>query len=444
MTLPDGYEAKYTALLGAEAPAFLATFEMPVHHGYRVNPLRPAAALEVTGAPIPWSQWGHFGKVQGHGIDHVAGYVYSQEPSAQFVATALAPAPGDTVLDLCAAPGGKTTHLASFMQNRGVLIANEINPGRAKVLASNVERFGLQNTVVTNHDPQTLAKALPAAFDRILVDAPCSGEGMFRKDPAAMTYWQPDYPATCATRQREILTQADVMLRPGGTLVYSTCTFAPEEDEQIAAWAEQTLGWELVAIAKTGGIADGRPDWADGNAHLTRTARLWPQLLAGEGHFVAKFKKPAGDAPRASQLAVPRLSPDQRASFQAFCRQSLTTTFVDRLLWARRDQLFALPAGTPDVSGLKVIRAGLHLGTFKKGRFEASHSLATALTPADFQQTVAVSAAEYASYCHGETLARPALEGKRTVLLTLDDKSFAVGKLVNGTIKNAYPKGLRF
>ncbi|WP_262314672.1 RsmB/NOP family class I SAM-dependent RNA methyltransferase [Lacticaseibacillus parakribbianus] len=445
MTLPEGFAAKYTTLLGASAPAFLATFAQPVQHGFRENPLRPKAALEVTGPAIPWSTWGHYGKVAGHGIDHVAGYVYSQEPSAQFVGTTVAPQPGERVLDLCAAPGGKTTHLASFMQNQGVLIANEINTGRARVLASNVERFGLQNAVVTNNDPATLAQALPGYFDRILVDAPCSGEGMFRKDPDAMQYWQPAYPATCAARQKEILTQADAMLRPGGTLVYSTCTFAPEEDEQIAAWAVATLGWALEPIAKPAGIADGRPEWANGDPNLKKTARLWPQRLAGEGHFVAKFRKPEGDAGRPVGPAQPgRLSSVDKASWQAFEQASLTTPLADRLLWPWRDQLYALPLDAPDLARLRVIRPGLQLGTFKKNRFEASHSLATALAPQAFRCVVPVSAAEYASYCHGETLARPGLSGKLTVLLTLDDKAFAIGKLVNGTIKNAFPKGLRF
>ncbi|WP_179395449.1 RsmF rRNA methyltransferase first C-terminal domain-containing protein [Lacticaseibacillus absianus] len=441
--LPVGFVAKYTELLGADAPAFLARFSAPLQTGYRVNPLRPAAPLETAGAPIPWSQWGHFGKVAGNGIDHVAGYVYSQEPSAQFVGTAAAPTPGERVLDLCASPGGKTTHLASFMAQHGVLVANEINPGRAKVLSSNVERFGIRNAIVTNNDPQTLAVHWPEAFDRILVDAPCSGEGMFRKDPDAMQYWTPDYPASCATRQREILTAAVKMLRPGGTLIYSTCTFSPEEDEQIVAWAQQTLDLTLVPLAKPEGISDARPEWGGGDPTLAYAARLWPQTAAGEGHFVAKLVK-AGDTPITGPTEVAsRLSAEQKTSWQAFANQSLTSALTPGAFYLRGDQLYALPATTPSLAGVKVLRAGLHLGTFKKNRFEASHSLATALAPQAFQQVVPVDDAEFARYRHGETLARPQLTGKRTVLLTLDGKSFALGKLVGGTIKNAYPKGLR-
>lgn len=288
MTLPEGFEEKYRKLLGSDAAAFLASFDQPAAAGFRVNPLHHATSQAPA---IPWSQWGHYGKVVGTSLAHIAGNVYSQEPSAQFVGTVAAPRPGERVLDLCAAPGGKSTHLGSFMQQQGLLVANEINAGRARVLSSNIERFGLTNTLVTNSDPAHLAARLPEAFDRILIDAPCSGEGMFRKDPDAMSYWTPDYPVKCAERQREIVAEAVKMLRPGGILVYSTCTFAPEEDEQIIAWATANLGLSVVPIDKPAGIADGRPEWANGDPMLKETARLWPQRLDGEGHFVAKLQK---------------------------------------------------------------------------------------------------------------------------------------------------------
>lgn len=440
MQLPEGFAAKYQQLLGPDAAAFLATYDQPAHAGFRTNPLRPAVPT-LDGEAVPWSQWGHYGKVAGNSIDHVSGYVYSQEPSAQFVATVLAPKPGEVVLDLCAAPGGKTTHIASFMQGQGVVVTNEINRSRAKVLASNVERFGVTNALITNNDPASLAKAWPEQFDRILVDAPCSGEGMFRKDPDATAYWTPDYPAACAKRQREILTEAVKMLRPGGTLVYSTCTFAPEEDEQIASWANRELPLDLVPIAQIAGIADGRPAWANDDPAVAMTARLWPQNLAGEGHYVARFVK-AGDASiRQTHPAISRLSVEQRRDFTNFVQTSLTAVPTGELL-AVKDQLYAVPAGCPDWRQVRVVRAGVHLGTFKKNRFEASHSLATALAPSAFQTVVPVSADEYASYRHGELLHRD-LPGKQYVLLTHADKGFAIGKLVNHTIKNVYPKGLR-
>jgi NOL1/NOP2/fmu family ribosome biogenesis protein len=264
---------------------------------------------------------------------------------------------------------------------------------------------------------------------------------MFRKDPDAMQYWTPAYPAQCAQRQREILVMAEKMLRPGGTLVYSTCTFSPEEDEQIASWANATLPLTLVPIAKSAGIASGRPEWAKGDPAVANTARLWPQDLQGEGHFVARFVK-AGDAPaRGKGPQWGRLSATQRHDYDAFVAANLTQAPAGHLL-AVKDQLFAVPETALDWRRVRVVRAGLHLGTFKKNRFEPSHSLATALAPEMFQQVVAVSTDEYRQYRHGDLLPS-ALTGKRFVLLTCDQKGFALGKLVNGTIKNLYPKGLR-
>ncbi|MFD1393973.1 RsmB/NOP family class I SAM-dependent RNA methyltransferase [Lacticaseibacillus jixianensis] len=440
MTLPAGFITKYETLLKADAAAFLATFDASAAAGFRTNPLHEATAAAPA---IPWSQWGHYGKVAGASLAHVAGDVYSQEPSAQFVGTVAAPKPGERVLDLCAAPGGKSTHLGSYMQQQGLLVANEINPGRARVLSSNLERFGLTNALVTNTDPAHLAALLPEFFDRILVDAPCSGEGMFRKDPDAMSYWTPSYSASCAERQREILTEAVKMLRPGGVLVYSTCTFAPEEDEQIVAWATQHLALSVLPIEKVAGIADGRPDWANGDLALAGTARLWPHQVAGEGHFVSKLQK-AGSAAAARPRAVApvRLNREQQRDFAAFEQASLAAP-LNLPLTLNRDVLATLPTDTPALPGIHILRTGLTLGTFKRGRFEPAHALATALAPAAFKTVVAVSEDEFARYRHGETLSRPALTSKQTVLLTYQGRGFALGKAVSGTIKNAYPKGLR-
>ncbi len=208
-----------------------------------------------------------------------------------FVGETVHPVEGDRVLDLSAAPGGKTTHLGSFLNNTGLLVSNEIMPKRAKVLSENVERFGLTNTLVLNETPEVIAKHFPAYFDKVVVDAPCSGEGMFRKDPEAVAYWSLDYPKECADRQRTILAEAVKTIKPGGELVYSTCTFAPEEDEQIIAWLLETYPqFEVVPIDKPAGIVDGHPEWANNDPALAGTARLFPHLMKGEGHFVAKLR----------------------------------------------------------------------------------------------------------------------------------------------------------
>lgn len=452
MALPAAFVEKYTKLLGDEAPAFFASYNEAAGAGFRVNPLRPAVDLNLDLTdPISYSKWGYRGHVNGNAIDHVSGYVYSQEPSAQVVGAVADAKPNTKVLDLCAAPGGKSTHLASSMGNTGLLVANEIHPTRVKVLASNLERFGTTNTIVTNSDPDSLAAVLPEFFDLVLVDAPCSGEGMFRKDPDATQYWHEGYAQECAQRQREILDAALLMLRPGGKLVYSTCTFAPEEDEQIVSWLVSEHGMQIDPIVKTDDMRSGRPEWSDGNPDLAGTVRMWPHVQRGEGHFCARLIKPGTpDAPVTTKKGKKGKKQHQNNSI----------TSAQKQLWADwqqanlqvtlpgfpvvyGDQLYMQPAGAPKFGKVRVLRPGLHLGTFKKNRFAPSHSLATALKPADFKCTVAVSAAEYQDVRHGLTISRPELPGKCHVLLTNHGMGFAIGNLVGGTIKNLYPKGLR-
>lgn len=453
--LPEGFVKKYQQLLGAEAPAFFESFQQPRHKGFRINPLKPnptEVALDLS-KPVPYAKWGYYGAVNGRQVDHQAGYVYSQEPSAMYVAAIAAPQPGERVLDLCAAPGGKTTYLASFMQQQGLLVSNEIMPKRARILAENVERFGIQNAVILNESPAHLAPRFPAFFDTVLVDAPCSGEGMFRKDPAAQAYWTPDYPAKCATRQREIMTEALKMVRPGGHLVYSTCTFSPEEDEQMMAWVLANYPeFRLQPIKRYPGMTAGRPDWADGNPELAQAVRLFPHHIDGEGHFMALLQRAAttevpvtkpkkkvkkGKQPRRKTLP----DQDQVALWQAFEKNNLNCTLNGDLV-VFGDQLYLSPE-TLDLTQLKVVRPGLHLGTLKRQRFEPSYALALALKATAARHHLALSAADYRAYVHGDTF-KTVETGKHWVLLTYQAKTVGFGKLVNGTVKNFFPKGLRF
>lgn len=450
--LPKDFISKYQRLLGPEADAFLACFDKPAVSGFRLNPLRPDfkdVDLDLS-QPINYSPYGYVGQVDGNAIDHVSGYVYSQEPSAQIVGALAGVQPGMTVLDLCAAPGGKSTALAGAMGNQGVLVSNEINLPRAKTLASNIERWGAKNVIVTNNDPASLAQALPQAFDVVAVDAPCSGEGMFRKDPDAVSYWDIDYPARCAKRQREILDEAVKMVKPGGELVYSTCTFAPEEDEQIISYLLANTALQVDPVPLQAGMSHARPEWGNGDASLAGAVRLWPQNQVGEGHFFAKLRMPgaaealpkrkAKHGKRRKQAAA--LNSEQMQLWQDWQDDNLTSQVAGRLVLSG-DQLYALPAGTPELKQLRVLRPGLHLGTFKKRRFQPSHALATALAPSAFKTVIPVDASGFAAYRHGETVPAPAAAGKRNVLLTYENKGFAIGRLVNGTVKNLYPKGLR-
>ncbi|MCT8389665.1 RNA methyltransferase [Leuconostoc holzapfelii] len=465
--LPTDFISKYTRLLGDEAPAFFDTFDDQVQKAYRMNPLKahPSVSDTPDHGPVPYGQWGHFGAVSGHSVDHVTGVVYSQEPSAQFVGEVLQPQPGERVLDLAAAPGGKTTHLAAFMQQDGLLWANEIFMNRAKILSENIERMGVQNSIVSSHAPAELSAKLPQFFDKILLDAPCSGEGMFRKNPAAVAQWHQDFPQELADLQREILKEAMKMLRPGGQIVYSTCTFAPEEDEQMIAWLMQEYPeMTLLPIEKPAHthVSDGRPAWADHDytagqtaesttvdqIELAKTARLWPQVLQGEGHFAAKLQKSATATETEVNVKPLVPSPLSRAQEQ-IVTAFLSDTLVDfdlagRTLTLFGDRLYLAPVDTPDITGMKILRLGLELGTFKKNRFEPAHALALALPPKAFVQTYALDTADWAKFVHGDVIRPDVPLQKGWVVMTANENGAGWGKFVDGQIKNFFPKGLRF
>ncbi|GEB77147.1 tRNA/rRNA methyltransferase [Sporolactobacillus inulinus] len=452
IALPESFMKKMTALMGEdEARTFFATYEQDRALGLRVNPLKiePEQLRALSGfhlQPIPFCSNGFYYQEEdapGKHPYHQAGLYYIQEPSAMFVADTLAPQPGERVLDLCAAPGGKSTQLAARMKNSGLLIANEPYPKRAKALSENIERMGITNAVVTNEMPERLADYFPGYFDKVLVDAPCSGEGMFRKDPEAATYWSPAHVAECAALQEHILEDAYVMLRTEGTLVYSTCTFAPEEDERmIAALLKKHPDLELLPIEKYANVSDGRPQWADDEQSLTKTARLWPHLLRGEGHFVAKLRK-HGSASSRKQKNAASAKENTLSDYRAFEEQTLCEKLAGSFHWLGR-QLFLLPNACPDLGKLKVVRAGLHLGEQKKNRFEPNHALALALLSDLFQNQYALSASDqrWDSYLRGETL--PLTHARKGwTVVTIDGYPLGWGKAAGGQLKNSYPKGLR-
>lgn len=455
MNLPAAFQNKYRQLLGDEVPAFLASFDQPSTNGFRCNPLKnglPQATIEHATGKVPAVPDGYFGTVDGHSLDHVTGWVYSQEPSAMYVGEVVNPQPGERVLDLCAAPGGKSTHLIAKMKDQGLLVANEIFKKRAQVLASNLERWGTKNTVILNERPDNLEKHFPAFFDRILVDAPCSGEGMFRKEPAGVEYWHPDYPAECANRQRKILQSALKMLKAGGILVYSTCTFAPEEDEQTIAWLlEQYPALEMVEINKFPGMDDGRPDWADGNPELVKAVRLFPHHYQGEGHFIAKLRlrdqtvvssKPRSKKRQRGQQSG-RLTKEEQQLFGDFQKACLPDQSFQHLV-KFGDQLYSLPVGMPELTNLQVQTPGLHLGTLKKKRFEPSLALAFSLRPEQMDNRILITTEQWHQYVHGDVLRVASNKKNGWYLLVCDQHTVGFGKMVNGTVKNFFPKGLRF
>lgn len=462
MNLPAAFIDKYRQLMGdQEVTAFLnALTKEDSLSGFRTNPLKPgqptAILNKVSQGSVPGVANGYLGHVDGKSLDHVTGWVYSQEPSAMNVAQLVDPQPGERVLDLCAAPGGKSTQLVALMKNQGLLVANEIFTKRAKILAENLERWGAINTLVTNESPAALEKQFPQFFDRVLVDAPCSGEGMFRKEPAGIEYWHPEYPAECANRQKQILKSALKMLKPGGILVYSTCTFAPEEDEQNAAWLLREFPQLTICdLPRQEGMDKGRPEWADGNPALAKAIRLFPHHYHGEGHFIAKFQL-AGEGQTIPVLKRQRrkkkrrqrqdnnaLSNQEIDEWRKWSQTVMPQFTADRLI-KFGDQLYQLPDGIRSVDGLHVLRPGLHLGTLKKKRFEPS--LALALSLADYQAVrhLTITIDQWHQYVHGDVLTIAAGHENGWYLLVADGHPCGFGKLVGTTVKNFYPKGLRF
>lgn len=455
MDLPKDFIEKYQNLLGDEAEDFLASLDEKSVIGFRLNPLKrhyKDVDYDLT-ASVPFAQDGFIGKVSGRSLEHQAGYVYSQDLSAMYVAEVADAKPGEWILDLCAAPGGKSTQLVEAMANQGLLVANEINKKRAAILAENLERSGASNYIVLNESPQNLAKNWGPIFDKIVVDAPCSGEGMFRKDHQATSYWDKDYPAECAKRQKEILKSALELLKPGGKLIYSTCTFAPEEDEQIVAWLlAEYPDLRVLPIKQYPGMDQGRPDWADGNPDLEKTIRLFPHHFKGEGHFVALLEKVGQAVHKKSpkkkgkaKQAKGNLSLEQLELWQAFSQELVgTDLFASADLKLVGDYLYYSPKTWPRLANLRYLRPGLLLGVFKKKRFEPSYTLALALKPGQVKRVLAVSESEWEDYVKGNVLTTTSSQQNGWYLLTCQQKGFAFGKKVNQQIKNFFPKALRF
>lgn len=433
MRFPTGFEEKYQRLLGKEAASFFSTFDQEPISAFRTNPLKEGQLTFSN--PIPGTKWGYYGKVSGKSSEHVTGLIYSQEPAAQMVAQIAHPHEGMRVLDLAAAPGGKSTHLLSYLNNTGLLVSNEINNKRSKILVENIERFGARNVLVTNESAERLAKVFSSFFDLIVLDAPCSGEGMFRKQPDAMDYWSLDYPAQCAALQREILEDAVKMLANDGELVYSTCTWAPEENEEIVAWLLDEFPLELVDIPKLNGMSPG--------IDYPETARMYPHHFKGEGQFVAKFRFVGEHKLPKLKPARSNLTAAQRSLWQTFQKEHLKVDLKGDLQ-TFGDQLYLLPLGLPDLSKIKIARNGLHLGTFKKKRFEPSFALGLALQPSEVKNKLELSQQDFEVYVGGETLQikEPLPNGWYQLIIHGNGLGFA--KLANQTLKNYFPKGLRF
>ena len=482
--LPEAFVARMRELLGPEAPAFLDSYRRPAERAVRANPLKldPAdlpGLLGIDPDPVPWCREAFFlpeGVRVGGTLAHTAGLCYVQEPSALAVGEALDPRPGERVLDLAAAPGGKTTLVAGRLGDRGVVVANEVQRGRVQALADNLDRWGSWRTVIAGETVARLADRLGGAFDRVLLDAPCSGEGLFRRNPAAAAQWRPGHVRGNAERQRGLLADAARLVRPGGVLVYSTCTFAPEENEQqVARFLAANPGWRLLAIPMHPGFAPGRPDWSPGGPpELTRTVRLWPHHLRGEGHFIAKLGRPGagesaslparGRGPRRGEVpgreqggarlsTAPRAQAVRAQAARAYGGQERAVVEGWREFVAdglERDPGEVVVVGEraylvldPEVAGagVRLVRPGLLVGRARPGRFEPAHALAMAAGVADPRRLREVDDREAAAWVRGETLGWDGPGGY--ALVSWNGWPLGWGRGSGGRLKNHYPKGLR-
>ena len=481
--LPPAFLARMKRQLGDQYEAFLASYAGGRTYGLRFNPLKADRQDFLKKVPfalrdVPWADEGFYyeaGVQPGRHALHDAGLYYIQEPSAMAAVPALDPGPGERVLDLCAAPGGKSTQIAGRMKGIGLLVSNEIIPARAKILSQNIERMGVTNCVVCRESPERLAEAFPEFFDKILVDAPCSGEGMFRKDDTAVIEWSEENVAMCAARQRNILQQAARMLRPGGVLVYSTCTYSEAENEDVI-----------------NSFLDDHPEFKTEEAGLLfeiehaayGMVRLWPHRIEGEGHFVARLRKAqaedsaptertesagrawkaeraesAGRAWKAEQTGKAKHARKVDRTFGTekelrkrcadflcgeleLTEEGMEFLFKEHMLLKFGEWVYLIPEQMISLDGLQIERPGVQIGLCERDRLKPSHALAMALRPEWVRRHYEMSPQQTEKYLCGETFeVEDGLKG--WYLLSYLGISAGWGKAAAGQMKNHYPKGLR-
>ncbi|UKS23999.1 RsmB/NOP family class I SAM-dependent RNA methyltransferase [Paenibacillus sp. HWE-109] len=504
--LPTLFRDKMIDLLGVEEfEQFLASYDEARLFGIRVNTAKITKEEFLAKSPftltkVPWAADGYYyeeGERPGKHPYYHAGLYYIQEPSAMAPVELLAAQPGERVLDLCAAPGGKSTQIAAKMQGEGVLVVNDIHSDRVKALVKNLELSGVRNAVVLNEKPERMLTVFQGYFDKILIDAPCSGEGMFRKEEEMMQQWERHSVQEFADMQRELLGQAAEMLAPGGRIVYSTCTFSPEENEaQIAEFLDRHADFHVVPVDQFGA---GHPDWLrapwceegayspSALAEVAGTARLWPHRLKGEGHYVAVLQRVGASAGAVSAVelkervasvgdadvgvkkrggrealrgkgrveAVPHavsLEP-----LLAFAGELLRSEpFAAARLVCYGEHAYASPAGLPELHGLKVVRPGWYIGSLHRGRFEPSHALAMGLRMREAKRALSLASSDERAlrYLKGETLEVAENEiirdpevikaAKGYCLVCIEEHPIGWGKWHDGMLKNEYPPGWRW
>ncbi len=457
--IPESFKEKIKEMLKSEADEFFDSYNKEPFAGLRVNNLKISTNEFKNISPfsireVPWTENGFYYDTLNKPAKHpfyYAGLYYLQEPSAMAPGAVLPINEHDKVLDLCAAPGGKSTQLGTKLNNTGLLVSNDISPSRAKALLKNIEIFGIGNVVVTNEAPYALAERFPEYFDKILIDAPCSGEGMFRKDKSVVKNYEQYGVEYYSKIQKEIILQAAAMLKPGGMMVYSTCTFSPIEDEgTIKHLMDNCPDMEVVKI-NLDMLSDANPSWYEGCDEAVKNAkRLWPHKIDGEGHFVALLRK-KGEA-KANEIRQGKKNTKLPVEFLEFLENCNIEFDLGRFL-VNKDKIYYLPEYEFNTDGLRIMRNGLLMGEIKTKRFEPSQALACRLKMSDYKNAISLKLEDsnVIKYLKGETLELSKLvdadvsrlkEGY--CLICVEGYSLGFAKYAKGTFKNKYLAGWRW
>ncbi len=465
MKLPEKFIDEMKDLLKEDYDNYIACLDNPMYHALRVNTLKISvedflkiSPFELT--PVPWCKNAFYYddaicKPSKHPY-YYAGLYYLQEPSATLPATTLPIEEGDIVLDICAAPGGKSTELAAKLKGTGFLVSNDISASRAKALLKNLEVFGVDNMMICCEAPNTLSKAFPEGFDKILIDAPCSGEGMFRKSYSMVTAWEQNGTEMFAGIQRGILNEVVKMLKPGGMILYSTCTFSQLEDEKSVEYLlDLDENLEIVPFEMAEGFVCGKPEYTESKDESYKyCARLFPHKIKGEGHFTVllKDKREKEDGIKNDYFIKPSKLPEELKDFLS----NINKDMPSRRFEIKKEKVYFIKEACPDTEGLRILRQGLLFGEIKKNRFEPSEALAMSLKKEEFRLTLNLSREDerVLRYLKGETIDITETEAtieegfkdkkkEGYILILVDSFPLGFGKLKNGTIKNKYLPGWR-
>lgn len=447
MILPINFEKSMEALLTSEYSSYRKSLDAPFYHGLRCNELKIDVNSFKEISPfkleeIPWVNNGFYYSSTEQPAKHPfyhAGLYYIQEPSAMTPASIMPIEEGDKVLDLCAAPGGKSTQLGAKLGQSGLLVCNDISSSRAKAIVKNIELFGIRNAVILSETPKKLETYFESYFDKILVDAPCSGEGMFRKDPSMIKNWEETGNSYYEAIQKEILPSAEKMLKPGGYMVYSTCTFSPIENERMMEWFVKSYPhMELVPLTAEYGIECGREG-------VSEALRLWPHKLKGEGHFVALLRKKDGqDRHVHKPFPLGMIKEQQISEYTRFEKDALNLELDRDQMMLIDENLYFLPQELPNIKGLRILKSGWALGELKKNRFEPSQAFASGLKRDEVKSIISLNRndPEVIKYLKGETLDKGVPEGYH--MIAVEGFSLGWAKKTGHILKNKYSAGWRW